>query len=100
VTPALTPLHRFRPDGVCTAGHYQVGRSLADAAASAMGGRGGGRGRVITAHPLDGAAVDSITGVDRLLAVIEAGVAIAGGLELDMILSRFVRSAAQPSFPS
>jgi hypothetical protein len=44
--------------------------------------------------------VDSITGVDRLLAVIEAGVAIAGGLELDMILSRFVRSAAQPSFPS
>ncbi len=37
--------------------------------------------------------MDSITGVDRLRAVIEAGVAIAGGLELDMILLRFVRSA-------
>jgi hypothetical protein len=32
------------------------------------------------------AAVDSMTGVDRLRAVIEAGVAITGGLELDMIL--------------
>jgi hypothetical protein len=36
-------LERIRSDGICTAGHDQVGRSLADAAASAMVGRGGRR---------------------------------------------------------
>jgi GAF domain-containing protein len=46
-----------------------------------------------TAHPLEEAAVASIRGADRLRAGIEAGVAIAGGLELDMILPRFVHSA-------
>jgi GAF domain-containing protein len=46
-----------------------------------------------TAERSEGAAVASISGVDRLRAVIDACVAMAGGLDVDMILARFVRSA-------